>query len=144
MVTVAVPAETAPGERRVALVPEVVAKLKGAGLDVAVQAGAGRAAWASDDDYAEAGARIAPDLGAVLSGADIVVKVAPPDAAEASRFPEGAIYVGFLPLSATETLTAMAGRRITAFSLERLPRISRAQSMDALSSQSLVAGYKAA
>jgi NAD(P) transhydrogenase subunit alpha len=143
VVTVAVPAESAPGERRVALVPEVLGKLTAAGVDVVVQAGAGRSAYLSDDEYAAAGARIAPDLGAALAGAQVVVKVVAPDAAEASRLPEASTYIGFLPSSATATLQAMATRHITAFAMERLPRISRAQSMDALSSQALVSGYKA-
>jgi NAD(P) transhydrogenase subunit alpha len=143
VVTVAVPAETLPGERRVALVPEAIGKLRSAGIDVVVQAGAGEHAFASDEDYVAAGARIAPDAAAAFAGADVVVKVAVPDPGEAARLPQGSTYVGFLPVAATETLQAMAGRGITAFSLDRLPRISRAQSMDALSSQALVSGYRA-
>jgi NAD(P) transhydrogenase subunit alpha len=144
MVTVAVPTETADGERRVALVPDVISRLTGAGIDVVVQSGAGRNASASDADYTGAGARVVPDAAAVFAGADVVVKVAPPTPAEAANLPMGSAYVGFLPPSAEDTLQALAARKVTAFSLERLPRISRAQSMDALSSQALVGGYTAA
>jgi NAD(P) transhydrogenase subunit alpha len=143
VVTVAVPAETAAGERRVALVPEVIGRLTGAGADVVVQAGAGRHASYADAAYTEAGARVVPDVGAVFAAADIVVKVAPPSVDEASQLTSGSAYLGFLPLTAGDVLQALGARKITAFSMDRLPRISRAQSMDALSSQALVAGYQA-
>jgi NAD(P) transhydrogenase subunit alpha len=142
VVVVAVPTETAVAERRVALVPEVIGKLSQAGITVVVQSGAGKSARHSDADYVSAGAHVATDLTATFRDAEIVVKVAPPDPAEASRLPEGSVYVGFLPPNARQTLQAMSVRHLTAFSFERLPRISRAQSMDALSSQALVSGYK--
>jgi H+-translocating NAD(P) transhydrogenase subunit alpha len=140
VVTVAVPVETAEGEHRVALVPEVIGRLSGAGIDVAIQTGAGRNAFFADDDYTDAGARVSGDP---LAGADVVVKVTAPTPDEARRLPTGSTYVGFLPPNAEETLRALGERQVTAFSLDRLPRISRAQSMDALSSQSLVSGYQA-
>ncbi|MDX6285989.1 MAG: H+-translocating transhydrogenase subunit alpha [Frankiales bacterium] len=142
MVTVAVLAETADAERRVALVPEVIGRLTAVGVDVVVQSGAGAGASASDEDYTAAGARVAPDAASTLSGADVVVKVAPPSAAEAAALPTGSAYIGFLPATAEDTLRAMADRGVTAFAMEKLPRISRAQSMDALSSQALVGGYQ--
>jgi NAD(P) transhydrogenase subunit alpha len=142
VVTVAVLAETADAERRVALVPEVIGRLTAVGVDVVVQSGAGAGASASDEDYTAAGARVAPDAASTLSGADVVVKVAPPSAAEAAALPTGSAYIGFLPATAEDTLRAMADRGVTAFAMEKLPRISRAQSMDALSSQALVGGYQ--
>jgi proton-translocating NAD(P)+ transhydrogenase subunit alpha len=142
VVVVAVPAETATAERRVAVVPEILGKLKDAGITVVVQSGAGKHALHSDADYVEGGAHVATDLTATLRDAEIVCKVAPPDPAEASRLPEGCIYLGFLPPNARPTLQALSVRGVTAFSFDRLPRISRAQSMDALSSQALVSGYK--
>lgn len=139
-----VPKETAEGERRVALVPEVVKKLTGKGLEVIVQSGAGAAALIPDELFSEAGAEIATDPGAVW-GADVVVKVAPPTREEVAQLGSGSILVGFLaPLTAAETLTALRDAKATAFAMEAIPRISRAQAMDALSSQSNVAGYKAA
>ena len=135
---VGVPKETANGERRVALVPETVARLRE--IDVVVEPGAGVAASFADQAYREAGA----ELGEVWS-ADVVVKVHKPDAREVERLREGHVLVGFLqPLTDPETLERLAGRGVTAFAMESIPRITRAQSMDALSSQSTVAGYKAA
>jgi NAD(P) transhydrogenase subunit alpha len=139
-----VPQETASGERRVALVPEVVKKLTGKGLEVVVQSGAGAAALIPDELYVEAGAEITSDPSQVW-GADVVVKVAPPTAQEVGLLGDGSVLVGFLaPLTAGETIGALRDARATAFAMEAIPRISRAQAMDALSSQSNVAGYKAA
>jgi NAD(P) transhydrogenase subunit alpha len=143
VVTIAVPAETAAAERRVALVPDVIGRLTGAGADVIVQAGAGRHANYADNDYTQAGARVAPDATALYGAADVVVKVAPPSVEEAGRLSSGSAYLGFLPPNATDVLDALGARQATAFSMDRLPRISRAQSMDALSSQALVSGYQA-
>jgi NAD(P) transhydrogenase subunit alpha len=140
VVTVAVPAETAAAERRVALVPEVVGRLTGAGIQVLVEPGAGEKAYYTDDDYTAAGATVRRDA---VTSADAIVKVSAPTPAEAGLFPEGSTYVGFFPPNAEQQLSAMAERRATVFSLDRLPRISRAQSMDALSSQALVGGYRA-
>jgi NAD(P) transhydrogenase subunit alpha len=141
---IAVPKETAAGERRVALVPDVVRKLTGSGHDVVVQAGAGEAAMIPDSLYAEAGARIASDPAAAWD-ADVVVKVAPPSDEEVGRLKGDSVLIGFLsPLTNSNGVRALAAVGATAFALEAVPRISRAQSMDALSSQSNVAGYRAA
>jgi len=141
---VGVPKETAPGEHRVALVPEVVGKLKAKGLDVVVQSGAGADALLPDAAFVDAGAQMSADAKEVW-GADIVVKIAPPTPEEISQLGAGSILIGFLaPLTSPRTTSALAQAKATAFAMEAIPRISRAQSMDALSSQSNVAGYKAA
>jgi H+-translocating NAD(P) transhydrogenase subunit alpha len=135
-----VPKETVPGERRVALVPEVVKKLTAKGLEIVVEPGAGAQALIPDALYADAGA----SLGDPWS-ADVVVKVAPPTPDEVDRLGEGSILVGFLaPLSDAAGIARLRDKRTTAFAMEAIPRISRAQAMDALSSQSNVSGYKAA
>jgi NAD(P) transhydrogenase subunit alpha len=142
-VQVAVPVETRPGERRVALVPDAVGRLRDAGLDVVVQAGAGEHAFASDEAYRAAGAKVIE--GDVLAGADVVVHVAPLSPTQAATLDKGAITIGFLPVDAEADLMAvLRERQIVAFAMEKVPRISRAQSMDALSSQALVAGYRCA
>jgi NAD(P) transhydrogenase subunit alpha len=143
-VKVAVPAETEPGERRVALIPETAGKLVQAGVEVWVQAGAGAKATFSDQAYEEAGAKVATEEAKLLGGADVVLEVQPPTQAEVKLLPEGCLLISFLqPAIQAEIVRALARRRVTAFGLEMLPRISRAQSMDALSSQASLAGYKA-
>ncbi len=138
---IGVPKETAPGERRVALVPDAVARLAAGGLTVQLERGAGSAASFPDDDYAAARA----ELVASAWDADLVAKVAKPSAEEAAALREGAVLVAFLqPLTDPEGLELLAARSVVAFAMESIPRISRAQSMDALSSQATVAGYKAA
>ena len=145
---VGVPAETAPKERRVALTPDGVKALIATGADVVVQAGAGLEAGFDDAEYRAAGARIEDAADAVLQS-DLVLKVrAPGERAsgghEVDALREGAALIGFLrPLDAPELAARLAARRITAFSMELIPRITRAQSMDALSSMSTVAGYRA-
>jgi H+-translocating NAD(P) transhydrogenase subunit alpha len=140
---VGVPKETAERERRVALVPEVVRKLTQKEHEVVVETGAGQGAMIPDALFEEAGAKIA-DADAVW-GADVVVKVAPPSAGEVARLSSDGVLIGFLqPLTAPDTVRALAQSGATAFALEAVPRISRAQSMDALSSQSNVGGYRAA
>ncbi len=140
----AVLAETRPGERRVALVPDVVKRLVGQGWDVSVQAGAGAAAAFPDTAFSEAGATITPDAAATLGDAAVVVHVQPLTAAEAELVAEGSIVVSFLqPATAEEALSVLARRRASVFSFDLLPRISRAQGMDALSSQATVSGYRA-
>jgi len=137
---VGIPRETTPGERRVALVPETAATLKKAGLDVVLEPDAGAAAGFPDPVYQAA--RVQAEA---LSSAEIVLKVAPPTAAEIGRFKEGATLIGFLaPFANADGLKALAARNVTAFAMERMPRITRAQSMDALSAMSTVAGYRAA
>ena len=136
--------ETLPGERRVALVPDTVSKLIAAKLEVAVQTGAGSEAFYADDAYQKAGATLVPDARTVLSQADAVLKVQPPSLDEVKALKSGAILIGFLqPAANADVVKALAAQKVTAFSLELVPRISRAQSMDALSSQAGVAGYKA-
>jgi NAD(P) transhydrogenase subunit alpha len=138
---IGVPKETAEGERRVALVPDVVRKLAGQDLEVLVERGAGAGALIPDDQYEEAGARLTDSAWA----AEVVVKVAPPSPEETGRLQEGSVLVGFLqPLTNGDGIRAIAETGATSFALESVPRISRAQSMDALSSQSNVAGYRAA
>jgi NAD(P) transhydrogenase subunit alpha len=141
---IGVPKETAGGEHRVALVPEVVGKLKAKGLDVAVQSGAGDDALVPDAAFVEAGAEITADASEIYKSA-IVVTIAPPDPEQIRALGQGSILIGFLaPLSSPQTTKALADAGATAFAMEAIPRISRAQSMDALSSQANVGGYKAA
>jgi NAD(P) transhydrogenase subunit alpha len=138
---VGVPRETVPGERRVALVPELAAKLIQAGLEVIVQAGAGDAAGFLDAAYQDKGARVEQD---VLAGADVLLKVQPPTAEETGQLKAGATLIGLLqPYTNAAGIQALAGRQVTAFAMELMPRITRAQAMDALSAMSTVAGYKA-
>jgi NAD(P) transhydrogenase subunit alpha len=139
-VRIGVPTETAGGERRVALVPDVVRKLAGQGHEVVVEPGAGVAAGFSDDAYAQAGATVAP----TAWEADVVAKVAPPTPAEVGALSGESVLVGFLaPLTNGAGNQAIAATGATAFAMEAIPRISRAQSMDALSSQATVSGYRA-
>ncbi|ODT02857.1 MAG: NAD(P) transhydrogenase subunit alpha [Gemmatimonadetes bacterium SCN 70-22] len=141
---IGVPRESAAGERRVALVPESVARLKKSGIEVRVQRGAGTTAFIPDDAYATAGAELVEDAGAVLGDADVICKVQRPSPAEAALVREGALVISLLqPSTSADTLAALNARRVTALALERVPRITRAQSMDILSSQATVAGYKA-
>jgi proton-translocating NAD(P)+ transhydrogenase subunit alpha len=140
---VGVPKETAALERRVSVVPESVSKL-GAGVSVVVEKGAGENAGFPDSDYTSAGASIASDQKSLYGQADILLKVAPMTPDEASLVKEGAVTISFLsPLANLETVKRLASRKATVFAMELIPRISRAQPMDALSSQANVAGYKA-
>ena len=139
---VAVPLEIRDGEKRVALVPDIINKLTRLGLDVVIESGAGIHAQATDADYVSAGASIAK--GEVLSDADVVLSVQPLTPAQMSKLKKGAITISFLsPVTAVDSIEAAATAGVTAFSLELVPRISRAQSMDALTSQALCAGYRA-
>jgi H+-translocating NAD(P) transhydrogenase subunit alpha len=138
-VRVAVPKETTPGERRVALVPEIVKKLMASGLEVAVEAGAGAAAGFSDREYEEAGAQIGDPW-----DADVVAKVRKPRDEELGRLRDGQVVIGFLePLTDRDGIQALTRGGVLGFALESVPRITRAQPMDALSSQATVSGYKA-
>lgn len=140
---IAVPKETRPGERRVALVPESCKKLVQAGYAVAVQAGAGESAHFRDDAYAQAGATIEADAAALLGSADFVCKVAAPTAVEIGQMRPGAFLLGTLmPLRHLDVAEALAERKITAFSTDAIPRTTRAQAMDTLSSMASIAGYK--
>lgn len=137
--TVGVPRERGEGERRVALVPKVIEKLRRRGVGVVVEPGAGLGALIPDEHFTAAGAEVGDPW-----GCEVVVKVAPPTGEEAGRLRAGATLVGFLaPRTSPETVTALREAGVTAFAMEAVPRISRAQSMDALSSQANVAGYKA-
>lgn len=136
---IGVPTETAPGERRVALVPTVVEKLRAKGVTVTVEPGAGLGALVTDAAYERAGATLGDPW-----SADVVVKVGPPSAAEIERMRPGTVLIGFLaPLTDPDTTRRLRTAGVTAFAMEAIPRISRAQSMDALSSQANVAGYRA-
>ncbi|HEV8556874.1 MAG TPA: Re/Si-specific NAD(P)(+) transhydrogenase subunit alpha [Actinophytocola sp.] len=140
MTQVGVPREFTEGERRVALVPRVVERLTAMGLEVVVEAGAGEGALIPDQAFVNAGARIGDAW-----AADVVVKVAPPTDAEVGRLRGGTALVGFLaPRTDPDRVRALTEAGITGFAMESVPRISRAQSMDALSSQANVAGYRAA
>ncbi|HTW54975.1 MAG TPA: NAD(P) transhydrogenase subunit alpha [Thermoplasmata archaeon] len=143
-VAVVVPREVAPGERRVALVPEVVQKLVKGGLAVSVEAGAGAGSRYPDAAYAAAGARIEPDRKALLDGANLVLKIQPPTPEETAAIAPGAVVVAQMNASRNlDRVAALRDRKVTAFALELVPRITRAQGMDVLSSQASVAGYKA-
>jgi NAD(P) transhydrogenase subunit alpha len=134
-----VPKETAAGERRVALVPETVGKLAGGGFEVIVERGAGEAASFPDAAFEEAGGRLGD-----WAEADAVAKVQKPTADEVGRLRDGQVLIGFLqPLTDRETIERLASQGVVAFAMESIPRITRAQPMDALSSQATVSGYKA-
>lgn len=141
---VAVLRESQPGETRVATVPEVASRLIGKGIEVVIEAGAGTASRFSDAEYEEAGATVVSDGASALQSASVWAKVRPPTAEEGKRVPDGMSLVSFLqPAAELEMVRALAARNATVYSLDLLPRISRAQSMDALSSQSTVSGYRA-
>jgi H+-translocating NAD(P) transhydrogenase subunit alpha len=141
---VSVVKETAPGERRVALVPEAVGKLRAAGLDVLVESGAGDGAWLTDDGYAEAGGTLVSRADALA--ADVVLMVGKPDDSTAAAFRPGQAVIGLLsPLADPDLAQRLAATGATAISMDMIPRtLPRAQPMDALSSQANIAGYKAA
>src|SRR2546426_765425 len=142
--TIGVPKETAANERRVALTPDVAGRLVKAGFSVLVERGAGEAASFGDDAFGAAGVTLVATATEVFGQSDIVLKVQPPSAEEARLCREGAALVAlFQPSAERETVSQLAARRVTAFSLALLPRITRAQPMDVLSSQATVAGYKA-
>jgi H+-translocating NAD(P) transhydrogenase subunit alpha len=144
-VKVAVPKETVAGERRVALVPEIVRKLTEAGFEIAVEAGAGAEASFSDGEYEQAGATVVSSRDELLRSGAATVKVQKPSPDEAELLPEGSILIAFLqPLTDPEGIERLARRGVLGFALESVPRITRAQPMDALSSQATVSGYKAA
>jgi NAD(P) transhydrogenase subunit alpha len=141
--------ETRADERRVALVPAGVKSLQSAGLEVSVESGAGQAAGFLDADYEEAGATVAPDTASALQGADIVLKVAAPTdgdgADEVGQLASGQAFISLLsPLTSPDLVNRLAGAGVTSFAMDQIPRITRAQRMDVLSSQANVAGYKAA
>jgi NAD(P) transhydrogenase subunit alpha len=141
---IAVPREGARGERRVALVPENVARLARQGHELRVEAGAGEAAGYGDAAYEAAGAALAADAAAAMEGAQVVARVRAPEAGEVDGIPSGALLVGLLaPTQSGPLLARLAARGVDAMAMERVPRITRAQAMDALSSQATLAGYEA-
>src|SRR6185295_9055375 len=141
---IGVPKETAANERRVAVTPDVAGRLVKTGLSVLVERGAGEAASFGDDAYGAAGATLAATAGEAFGQSDVVLKVQLPSAQEARLCREGSALVAlFQPSAEREAVTQLAARKVTAFSLALLPRITRAQPMDVLSSQATVAGYKA-
>src|SRR3990172_554454 len=136
--------ETSLHERRVVAVPETVAKMVKAGTEVIVESGAGKNSFIEDKEFEAAGARIMGDAKALLQEADIVLKVNRPSMDEINGMKEGTVWIGFLnPFSSADIIRQLAGRKVTAFAMEMVPRITRAQRMDALSTMSTVAGYKA-
>jgi NAD/NADP transhydrogenase alpha subunit len=144
-IVIAVVKEQAPGEQRVATVPEVVQKLTKSGYEIRVEHDAGAGAFYPDDLYVAAGAKIAPGRAELLDGATIVLCVQPPTIADVEMLAEGTIVIGFMNAANNlSTVARMRDRKITAFALELVPRITRAQSMDALSSQATAGGYAAA
>ena len=141
---IAIMAESRPGERRVGLVPEAARFYLKRGWDLRTEAGAGVGASFPDASYEAAGVTVAPDRDALLGGARVVLKVQPPSLEEVRALPAGAVLVCHLnPLGPTDTIEALADRGVTSFAVELIPRITRAQKMDVLSSQATVAGYKA-
>jgi len=141
---IAIAKEIEVGERRVALIPDIVARLVKQGLEIAVEAGAGEGSFFSNDAYEAAGAKIIYDAATLWREADILLKVGIPKDHEINQLREGSVLISFLsPLAQPEVVQQLANQKVTAFSMELIPRTSRAQSMDALSSQAGVAGYKA-
>ena len=142
--TVGVPRETIPGERRVALTPDVVKRLSGRGFRILVEREAGVAASYPDELYTEAGATIVPEVAQLYREADVILKVQRPTDEEVPLLREGQVIIAFLsPLTRPELVVQLAERKVTALSMDAIPRITRAQPMDALSSMSTIAGYKA-
>jgi len=141
---IGVPREVFPGEKRVATVPDVVEKLIKQGFRVAVEAGAGDAAQISDDAYRAAGAAVVPDAATLWRDADIVFKVRAPDAAEVARMREGTVLASFIwPAQNPDLMASLAAKRATVLAMDSVPRISRAQKLDALSSMANIGGYRA-
>jgi len=143
-IRIAVPKEREQHEKRVALTPEVAGKLIQKGFEVAIESGAGEKSFFSDDAYAQAGCKIEPDSKKLLSGGQIILKVQPISSEEIEAMADGAMLVGFLFAHRhPEQVKRLFEKKIAVFPMEKIPRVTRAQSMDALSSQSTVAGYKA-
>ena len=142
--TVAAVREDAPNERRVALTPEVTKKLKGLGAELLVEQGIGARAHIHDEAYQAAGAAVAEHADQVLIKADVLLKVQPPTLEQIKELREGSVVIGYLaPHADDDRIKALRDRKISAFSMELLPRTTRAQAMDVLSSQAGMAGYKA-
>jgi NAD(P) transhydrogenase subunit alpha len=143
-ITLGAPKETAPGERRVALIPDAVKKYAAAGHRVLIQSGAGENAFISDDAYAKVGGTIVPDAAGVFGGADLIFKVQKPTDAEIAMMKPGTALIAFLsPMTSPDLVNKLLQANITAFSMDAVPRTTRGQYMDALSSMATVSGYKA-
>ena len=141
-IQICVPKEVRKDEQRVALVPDIVNRLSKTGLSINIEASAGELVGYTDKEFAAA--NIVSDPGKLLGSADITLMVNPPTAEQISQLREGSILIGYLdPFSNLEKFNQLNARKISAFSVEMIPRISRAQAMDALSSQASIAGYKA-
>ncbi|MBK9120420.1 MAG: Re/Si-specific NAD(P)(+) transhydrogenase subunit alpha [Phycisphaerales bacterium] len=141
---IAVPKETRAGERRVALVPESVKKLKAKGIEVVIEAGAGANAYFSDESYLAQGATVASTAAEAFTAADLIVGVQPPTPAQVEQFPQGVKLLTTLqPTVNSEAVRALVARHVSAFATDMIPRTTRAQSMDTLSSMANIAGYKA-
>lgn len=139
---IAVPSETHANEKRVALIPDAVKKLVRAGFDVVIEAGAGVRAGFSDAEYTEAGATLSSDTDALLGGADILLRVNKPALEDVKKIKRGALHISYLdPYNEAELIDAMAAQGVSSVSMEMIPRTTRAQKMDALSSQASLAGY---
>jgi len=144
-VTIGVPRELTPGEKRVSLIPETVSRLISGGASILAESGAGEGSSISDAEYADAGARIVPDAAALYEHADLVLKVQAPSPEEVAVLHPGTTLVSFLaPLVNHDLVRALAEQSVTALAMDAVPRITRAQSMDALSAMSTIGGYKAA
>ncbi|MGQ0794390.1 MAG: Re/Si-specific NAD(P)(+) transhydrogenase subunit alpha [Deltaproteobacteria bacterium] len=140
---VGIPKESLAGERRIAAVPETVARMTKAGAQVIVESGAGLEAFISDADFEAAGASIAPDAASVFAEADLLLKVNKPTVEEAEQMKPGTVLISFLqPFASPDVIAKLAEKNVSALSMELVPRITRAQRMDALSTMSTVAGYK--
>lgn len=141
---IGIPKEVAPGERRVALVPDAVRALVGSGMEVLVESDAGAEAYFDDEQYRGAGATVVADAASLLGAVDVVLRVQAPSKDDVEKMAGGSTVIGLLqPLTSLDLVKALAAGGITAFSMDTVPRIARAQSMDALSSMSSLAGYKA-
>src|SRR4029078_1076493 len=143
-IRIGIPKETHPGEKRVAATPQTIIKLKKLGFDVNVEASAGEGINALDGEYHEAGARIYEDVQKLYAGSDVIFKVLPPESGEADLIREGGWLIGFIwPGQNREILDRLAKRKTTVFAMDSVPRITRAQKMDALSAMANIAGYGA-
>ena len=143
-ITLAVPKETAPNERRVALIPDAVKKYASAGHTVLIETGAGAASFISDEAYTAVGGKIVPDAASVFGGGDLIAMVSKPTDAELAQIKPGAALIAFLqPMVNLDLVKALQAGQVTSFSMDAIPRTTRAQYMDALSSMATIAGYKA-
>ena len=139
---IAIPRETYPGENRVPIIPDFAKKLCRLGAELVIESGMGQGSGFADADYQEAGAEVSSDRAAMLGGADIVLRIRKPDLAEVSQLKSGCIHISFLdPFNEHELVSALKEQGVTAISMEMIPRTTRSQKMDALSSQANLAGY---